>query len=96
MRNLRSPQLKLGEVCIEDIEFDIKSRDDIVAILSGLQLLYSQEAERDRLFALLDEHLLPGICKKVGRPGMAMWSTLEMGVVNQGLGYDFDPVGVWL
>ena len=64
MRNLRSPQLKLGEVRIEDIEFDIKSRDDIVAILSGLQLLYAQEAERDRLFALLDEHLLPGICKR--------------------------------
>ena len=42
------------------------------ALLSGLQYLYSQEAFRDRLFALMDEFILPGINKKVGRPGMAM------------------------
>ena len=29
MRNLRNPQLERGEVCIEDIELDLKSRDDI-------------------------------------------------------------------
>ena len=45
---------------------------------------------RDRLFALLDEFILPGINKKVGRPGMAMWSILVLGVVKQGLGCDFD------
>ena len=58
--------------------------------LSGLQYLYSQEASRERLFALLDEFILPGINKKVGRPGMDMWSILVMGVVKQGLGCDFD------
>ena len=61
-------------------------------LLSGLQYLYSQEALRDRLFALLDEFILPGINKKVGRPGMAMWSILVMGVVKQGLGCDFDQL----
>ena len=59
-------------------------------LLSGLQYLYSQEASRDRLFALLDEFILPGINKKVGRPSMDMWSILVMGVVKQGLGCDFD------
>ena len=37
MRNLRNPQLERGEVRIEDIELDIKSRDDIPALLIGLQ-----------------------------------------------------------
>ena len=90
MRNLRNPQLERGEVRIEDIKLNHKCRDDMPSLLSGLQYLYSQEASRDRLFALLDEFILPGINKKVGRPGMDMWSILVMGVVKQGLGCDFD------
>ena len=51
MRNLRNPQLERGEVCIEDIELDLKSRDDNPALLIRLQYLYSQETLRERLFA---------------------------------------------
>ena len=51
MRSLRNPQLKRGEVCIEDIELDLKSRDDIPALLIGLQHLYSREPLRERHFA---------------------------------------------
>ena len=76
MRKLRNPQLERGEVRIEDIELDLKSRDDTPALLIGLQYLYSQEALRDRILALMDEYILPGINRKVGRPGMAMWSIL--------------------
>ena len=90
MRNLRNPKLERGEVRIEDIELDIKSRDDIPAILIGLQYLYSQKALRDRLFALMDKYILPGVNRKVGRPGMAMWNILVLAVVKQGLGCDFD------
>ena len=90
MRNLRNPQFERGEVRIEDIKLNHKCRDDMPTLLSGLQYLYSQEASRDRLFVLLDEFILPGINKKVGRPGMDMWSILVMGVVKQGLGCDFD------
>ena len=51
VRNLRNPQLERGEVCIEDIELDLKSRDDNPALLIRLQYLYSQEPLRERLFA---------------------------------------------
>ena len=51
MRNLRNPLLGRGEVCIEDIEMDLKSRDDLPALLVGLRYLYSQEPLRERLFA---------------------------------------------
>ena len=77
MRNLRNPQLERGEVRIEDIELDIKCRDDFPVLLNGLQDLYSQEALRDRILALMDKCILPGVNKKkVGRPGMDMWSIL--------------------
>ena len=79
MRNLRNPQLERGEVRIEDIKLNHKSRDDMPVLLGGLQYLYSQEASRE----LMDEFILPGINKKVGRPGMDMWSILVMGVVSK-------------
>ncbi len=43
MRHVRNPQGQLGEMCIEDIKIDTKSRDDIPALLLGLQYLYSNE-----------------------------------------------------
>ena len=43
MRNLRNSQLERGEVCIEDVELELKSRDDVPALLVGPQYLYSQE-----------------------------------------------------
>ncbi len=90
MRHVRNPQMELGEIRIEDIDLDLKSRDDIPALLQGLQHLYSDEDTRTRLFALLEEHVLPGVDRTVGRPGMEMWRILVMGVVMQGLGCDWD------
>ena len=73
MRQVRNPQLELGEIRIEDIRINLKSRDDIPALLLGLQHLYADEETRTRLFALLEEHMLPGVDRTVGRPGMEMW-----------------------
>ncbi len=90
MRQVRNPQMDLGEVRIEDIRINRKSRDDIPALLLGLQHLHGDEESRTRLFALLEDYMLPGIDRGVGRPGMDMWRILVMGVVMQGLGCDCD------
>ncbi len=90
MRNTIDPQLEVGTLGIEDMELDHKSRDDIPALLIGLQHLYSSQDFRERLFALMEEHILPGIDRRVGRPGMEMCRILVMGVVKQGLGCDFN------
>ena len=58
MRQTRKPQLALGEARIEDIKLDHKYRDDIPAVLLGLQHLYSHEETREKLFSLLEEHIL--------------------------------------
>ena len=90
MRQTRTPQLALGEARIEDIKLDHESRDDIPAVLLGLQHPYSHEETREKLFSLLEEHILPGTNRNVGRPGMELWRILVMGVLKQGLGCDFD------
>ena len=69
MRQTRKSQLALGEARIEDIQLDHKSRDDIPAVLLGLQHLYSNEETREKLFSLLEEHILPGHQSQRGTPG---------------------------
>ncbi len=78
-------QVPIGEIWIGP-----KSRDDIPAVLKGLQHLWCDEELRGRLFALLDEQVLPGTDRKVGRRGMELWRILVLGVLKQGLGCDFD------
>ena len=90
MRHVRNPQMEPSEIGIEDIWINLKLRNDIPALLLGLQHLYADEETRTRLFAFLEEHMLPGVDRKVGRPGMELWRILVMGVVMQGLGCDFD------
>ena len=69
MRYVRNRRMKLGEVDIGDIEIDTKSRDDIPALLPGLQYPSKDKTLRSRLFALLEKHIPPGTDRRVGRPG---------------------------
>ena len=90
MREVHRSQFQLGQVPIEEIWINPKSRDDIPAVLKGLQHIWSDEESRARLLALLDEHILPEADRTVGRPGMDLWQILVLGVLKQGLGCDFD------
>ncbi len=90
MREIYKRQFQLGQVSIDKIQIDPKSRDDIPAVLKGLQHIWCDEALRARLFELLDEHVLPETDRTVGRPGMDLWRVLVLAVLKQGLGCDFD------
>ena len=90
MREIHRPQFRFGQVPVDKVRIDPKSRDDIPAVLKGLQHIWSDEALRARLFALLDEHILPEADRTVGRPGMDLWQILVLGVLKQGLNCDFD------
>ena len=92
MREVHRSQFQLGQVPIEEIWINPKSRDDIPAVLKGLQHIWCEEELRERLFALLDEHILPEADRTVGRPGMELWQILVLGVLKQGLGCDFDRI----
>ena len=92
MRQVKNPRMEIGEVRIEDIKLNPKSRDDIPALLAGLQHLYGDRDLRARLFELLEKHIAPDRDRGTGRPGMEMWRILVMGVVKQGLGCDYDRI----
>ena len=90
MRRVMNQQMELGEVRIESIDLEPKSRDDIPAVLRGLQHLYVDDETRARLFSLLEAEAVPGVDQTVGRPGMDLWRILVMAILKQGLGIDFD------
>ena len=80
----------LGRTRIEDIKINVKSRDDIPAILLGLQELYRNEGLRKAVFELLEQRFGEDCHLGVGRPGMELWTVLVLAVLKQGLGCDFD------
>ena len=90
MRKVQEHQFGLGQVPIGEIKLDPKSRDDIPAVLRGLQVLY--EERRSELWALLEANVCPDSDHRLGRPGMDLWRILVLGVLKQGLDCDFDRV----
>ena len=90
MRQVKNPQLKLGELPIADIKIDLKSRDDIPPLLLGLQYIYTNLELRSQVFSILEEVLSPGVDRNNGRPGMEQWKILVLGVVRLNLNCDYD------
>jgi hypothetical protein len=60
MRIVKSSQSSFGQVDIAKIELSARSRDDIPAVLKGLQYIYVNAVTRDKVFALLEKKLGTG------------------------------------
>jgi len=90
MRRVKNPQLHFGEVNIADIELDARSRDDIPAILKGLQYIYTNDDARKKVFSTLTATLDPSVNTEVGRPGMVLWKIFVLATLKLGLNCDFD------
>jgi transposase, IS5 family len=94
MRQVISPQLRLGELDIAAIRLDPKSRDDIPQLLRGLQYIYITPGVRERVFAILEEIVPAGVAGPAdtgtGRPGMDQWTIAVLGVIRLGLNTDYD------
>ena len=71
------------------IELDTKSRDDIPAILIGLQAIWMNETTRTDLFRLLDARIPPHRRRDSAHPETALWRILVMGVLKCGLDCNF-------
>ena len=90
MRVVMEAQRSLGQAPIEEIEFDARSRDDIPAVLRGLQSIYMNAATRLRVFEILEAGVASGVSHKLGRRGMDLWRIFVLGVVKQALNCDYD------
>ena len=90
MRKVYDSQYDLWKVQIADIEFDPKDRDDIPAVLMGLQALYVDAETRAKIFEILERHVRPEVSHRHGRPGMDLWRIFVLAVVKMALNCDFD------
>ncbi len=75
--------LRLDETPVGEIRINVKSRDDIPALLLGLQHLYV--SCREEWEGLLGCHVTADRDPENGRPGMTLWRVLVMAVLKQGL-----------
>ena len=90
MRKVENSRMEFGEIAIGEIHTQAKSRDDIPAVLKGIQHIYVSPQIRRRIFALLTEQVRPGINLKMERPSKDLWRVLVLAVLKQGLGCDYD------
>lgn len=90
MRTVQPLQPELSDYSIADIQFDLKSRDDIPQILRGLQYIYVNTELRNAVFNLLEMHIQPKVDRDNGRPGMDLWKILVIGVLRLDLNWDYD------
>ena len=100
MREIFPAQQTIGQIDIARINIDVRSRDDIPLILLGLQHIYSTEALRDKVFAILQD-LLPTkqvngqfepVSMELGCPGMNQWTILVLGSLRLCLNADYDRI----
>jgi len=90
MRKPFEPQLRLGQIPIEDIEFDPQCRDEITQLLVCLQAIFGLPEIRSQVLGIL-ERLIPGNLKN-GRPGMDLWKILVLGTLKLNCDWDFDKL----
>ena len=64
-----NPQMKFGEVSIADIQFDLRSRDEIPKLLLGLQQIYCNREIRKAVFEIMEEIIPEDTDSDNGRPG---------------------------
>ena len=92
MRKTIEPQMKIGEIDIASIRFDLRSRDEIPKVLIGMQSIYKDVEAKKRLFEEL-EHIVPaGVDKGKGRRGMDLWKIFVLATLRLECNWDFDKL----
>jgi IS5 family transposase len=92
MRKIMERQMKIDEIDISTIEFDLSSRDEIPKILIGLQYIYSTPPIRGEIFKILKSIIPKGTDSNNGRPGMDLWKILVLGTIRLGCNWDYDKL----
>ena len=92
MRKIFDPQLSFGQTPIDQIEIDMRSRDEIPKLLIGLQHIYCNPELRKEVFKLLETMIPNKTNSKTGRPGMDLWKILVAGTIRINCNWDYDKL----
>ena len=91
MRKVIDLQMEFWKKDIADIEFDLRSRDEIPKLLMGLQHIYRTPPIREKVFNVLKQ-IVPKPSQETGRPGMDLWKILVLGTLRLNCNWDYDKV----
>jgi len=89
MRQRFEQQQTIGVTAISDIQFPLRSRDELPPVLKALQHIFITPVLNNGVFELLERK----ICKdkkQTGRKGMDLWHILVLAVVRHALGTNWD------
>lgn len=89
MRQRFEQQTTLGIRPISEVKLPLKSRDELPAVLLGLQYIFLTSEVNEKIFSLL-ESKITATKKKTGRKGMDLWHILVLAVVRQALDTNWD------
>ena len=92
MRQVINLQLQLAEVEIANVEFDLRSRDEIPKLLQGLQYLYCTPDRHREVFQILEGLIPDQIDPHNGRPGLDLWKILVLGTLRLNCNWDYDKL----
>lgn len=93
MRTKFDPQLTFGSKLIEDIEFDVFCRHEMIPILMAIQYLYVER--RQTLFKICDlirKDIASPNNSKLGCKGMNYWEILILAALRLGCDLNFDQL----
>ena len=92
MRKVINMQMKIGEVDISKIDFDLQSRDEIPKLLMGLQGIFCNLEIREKVFKVLMELIPDNVDPNNGRKGMDLWIILVLGSLRLTCNWDYDKL----
>ena len=92
MRKVIDMQMKIGEVNISEIDFDLQSRDEIPKLLMGLQAIFCNLEIREKVFKVLMELIPDNVDPHNGRNGMDLWTILVLGSLRLVCNWDYDKL----
>jgi hypothetical protein len=92
MRKVIDLQMKIGEVAISNIKFDLRSRDEIPKLLCGLQEIYCNREISEEIFEILKKIVPADIDFDNGRPRMNLWRIFVLGTLRLCCNWDYDKL----
>lgn len=92
MRKVIDLQMKIGEVPISNIKFDLRSRDEIPKLLCGLQGIYCNPEISEEVFEIFKKIVPADIDFDNGRPGMNLWRIFVLGTLRLCCNWDYDKL----
>ena len=92
MRKLIDKQMSFGEIPIDQIKFDLTSRDEIPKVLIGIQNIYCNLEIREKIFQALLGLIPENVNPNNGRTGMDLWKIFVLGVLRLNCNFDYDKL----